>query len=165
MSLRTDLGKLAAGHWQNEYVNIRPITTESDLIYLGFDCQLTDEQQALVNPFWLSIGRAYLNRENNYPCIIYNGQDDPVGFINLSKWFGSGDAYSWSYYVDKNQQGKGYGRHAAELAIHILKAADPEKMIKLSTEARNVKAQTLYLSLGFEKLAEMDGDDLVFGIM
>ena len=59
---------------------------------------------------------------------------------------------------------KGYGRHATELAIHILKAADPEKMIKLSTEVRNVKAQTLYLSLGFEKLAEMDGDDLVFGM-
>lgn len=51
MSLRTDLEKLASGHWRNEYVNIRPITTESDLIYLGFDCQLTDEQQKLVNPF------------------------------------------------------------------------------------------------------------------
>ena len=46
----------------------------------------------------------------------------------------------------------------------ILKAADPEKMIKLSTEVCNMKAQTLYLSLGFEKLAEMDGDDLVFGM-
>ena len=164
MSLRRDLEKPASGGWRNEYVNIRPITTESDLIYLGFDCQLTDEQQKLVNPFWFSIGRAYLNRENNCPCIIYNDHDDPVGFINLSKWLGSDDAYSWSYYVDKNQQGKGYGRHAAELAIHILKAADPEKMIKLSTEVCNMKAQTLYLSLGFEKLAEMDGDDLVFGM-
>ena len=56
MSLRTDLEKLASGHWRNEYVNIRPITTESDLIYLGFDCQLTDEQQKLVYPFWFSIG-------------------------------------------------------------------------------------------------------------
>ena len=164
MSLRTVLETLASGNWRNEYVNIRPITTESDLIYLGFDCQLTDEQQKLVNPFWFSIGRACLNRENNCPCIIYNDHDDPVGFINLSKWLGSDDAYSWSYYVDKNQQGKGYGRHAAELAIHILKAADPEKMIKLSTEVCNMKAQTLYLSLGFEKLAEMDGDDLVFGM-
>ena len=164
MSLQTNKKKLASGHWRNEYVNIRPITTESDLIYLGFDCQLTDEQQKLVNPFCFSIGRAYLNRENNCPCIIYNDHDDPVGFINLSKWLGSDDAYSWSYYVDKNQQGKGYGRHAAELAIHILKAADPEKMIKLSTEVCNMKAQTLYLSLGFEKLAEMDGDDLVFGM-
>ena len=36
--------------------------------------------------------------------------------------------------------------------------------IKLSTEADNLKAQRLYLSLGFQKLEEMDGDDLVFGI-
>ena len=164
MSLRTDLEKLADEHWQNEYVKIRPITTQSDLIYLGCDCQLTDEQQELVNPFWFSIGRAYLFRDNNYPCIIYNDHNAPVGFINLCKWLGSGDAYSWSYYVDINQQGKGYGRHAAELAIHILKATDPEKMIKLSTEVCNEKAQKLYLSLGFEKLAEMDGDDLVFGM-
>ena len=164
MSLRIDLEKLADEHWQNEYVKIRPITTQSDLIYLGYDCRLTDEQQELVNPFWFSIGRAYLDRENNYPCIIYNDHNDPVGFINLSKWFDSGVYYSWSYYVDKNQQGKGYGRHAAELAIQILKAADPEKMIKLSTEVCNVKAQKLYMSLGFEKLDEMDGDDLVFGM-
>ncbi len=164
MSLRTDLKKLAIIHWHNEYVKIKPIRAEADLIYLGFDCQLTDEQQELVNPFWISIGRAYLNHENNYPCIIYNEHDNPIGFINLSKWLGSGDAYSWSYYIDKNQQGKGYGRHAAELAISILKTANPKKMIKLSTEVCNVKAQTLYLSLGFKKHDEKDGDDLVFGM-
>ena len=36
--------------------------------------------------------------------------------------------------------------------------------IKLSTEAANLQAQRLYLSLGFRKLDEMDGDDLVFGM-
>ena len=164
MPLRADLEQLADEYWQNDHVKIRPLLTETDLIYAGYECQLTDEQKDLVNPFWFSIGRAYLFKEDNYPCIIYNACDEPIGFINLDKWLGSGDAYSWSYFIDKNHQGKGYGKYAAQLAVHILKSANPEKQIKLATEVCNTKAQALYLSLGFEKLAEMDGDDIVFGL-
>ena len=163
MSLRTDLEKVADEHWQNTHVKIKPLLTEKDLIYAGFTCQLTDEQKDLVSPFWFSIGRAYLSKDNHYPCIIYNEQDQPIGFINLFQWFGSDDAYSWSYFIDKHHQGKGYGKHAAQLAVSILKQANPNKTIKLATEAHNTKAQKLYISLGFKQLPEMDGDDLVFG--
>lgn len=61
-------------------------------------------------------------------------------------------------------QGRGCGKSAARLAIGILKTADPEKTIKLSTEVCNTRAQELYISLWFRKLDEMDGDDLVFGL-
>lgn len=129
------------------------------------DCQLEDEQKDLVNPAWLSIGRAYLSPEDNYPCIIRNEKREPIGFINLAKWLGKGDEhYSWSFFIDRRQQGKGYGRKAAELAVHILKSANPEKKIKLATEQCNLKAQSLYRSLGFAQLPELDGDDLVFGL-
>ncbi|MBR4872557.1 MAG: hypothetical protein IKV00_01845, partial [Clostridia bacterium] len=66
MSLRTDLLGLPPACWQNDLVTIRPITTEADLIYAAFDCQLTDEQKELVNPAWFSIGRAYLSRDDHY---------------------------------------------------------------------------------------------------
>lgn len=164
MSLRTDLEKLTNEHWLNEYIKIKPISTMSDVIYAGCDCQLTDEQKELVNPFWYSIGRAYLFREDNYPCIILNTCNEPVGFIVLCKWLADGDAYSWSYFIDKDQQGKGYGKHAAQLAINILKTANPNKSIKLSTEAYNFKAKKLYTSLGFKQLPEKDGTDIVFGL-
>ena len=164
MSLREDLEKLSNEYWENDYIKIKPLTTQADLIYAGFDCRLTEEQQALVNPFWFSIGRAYLFRDDNYPCIIYNACNEPVGFINLDKWLGSGDAYSWSYFIDKDHQQMGYGKQAARMAIRILKAANPNMPIKLATEQSNSAAQRLYLSLGFEKLAELDGDDLVFGL-
>lgn len=164
MSLRTDLEKVSDEHWQNAYVKIRPLSTMSDVIYAGCDCQLTDEQKDLVNPFWFSIGRAYLFREDNYPCIIYNASNVPIGFIVFCKWLALGDAYSWSYFIDKEQQGRGYGKQAAQLAVHILKTANPDKCIKLATEANNAKAQKLYTSLGFSQLPEIDGDDLVFGL-
>ena len=50
MSLRTDLEKLTDEHWQNAHVKIKPLSTMSDVIYAGCDCQLTDEQKDLVNP-------------------------------------------------------------------------------------------------------------------
>ena len=162
MSLRTDLEKLDNGCWENSYIKIKPIVTQNELVYVGAECQLNDDQKDLVNPFWFTMGRAYLFRDDNYPCIIYNENNEPIGFINLNIWYGSADAYSWSFYIDQSHQGKGYGRSSAELAIRILKSANPSKQIKLATERSNLKAQSIYLSLGFEKSDEMDGDDLVF---
>ena len=164
MSLRTDLEKLAAEHWQNEHVKIKPLSTMEDVIYAGYDCQLTDGQKELVNPFWFSMGRAYLFREDNYPCLICNEADAPIGFIMFGKWLAEGDAYSWSFFLDKDQHGKGYGKQAAQLAMHILKTANPSMDIKLASEVKNTWAQKLYTSLGFVQLPEMDGDDLVFGL-
>ena len=164
MAIREDLERLDAGCWQNDYVKIKPLATEADLIYAGYDCQLTDEQKDLVSPVWFSIGRAYLLKEDHYPCIIYNEKDEKIGFINLFKWLGAGDAYTWSYFIDLKHQGRGYGKQAAILAINILTAANPTKAIKLATEVQNTKAQRLYTDLGFQKLSETDGDDLVFGL-
>ena len=163
MTLREALEGVNGSLWSDGQVSIRPIQTEADLIYATVDCQLTEAQRDLVNPAWFSIGRAYLFREDNLPCLIYaDGQ--PVGFINLGKWLAKGDAWSWSFYVDKAHQGKGYGRRAARLAIRLLKAADTAKPIKLATERDNQRAQSLYASLGFHLLPERDGDDLVFGL-
>lgn len=96
-------------------------------------------------------------------CIICNSNGENIGFINLIRWMGGGEAVSWSYYVDKNMQGKGYGRKAAELAVEILQSVADGKMIKVATEQSNEKAQRLYVSLGLHKLDELDGDDFVFG--
>lgn len=164
MGIRSALETVGSDLWSNMRVSIRPLKTESDLIYAAYECQLDDKQKELVNPAWFSIGRAYLFKEDNYPCIICNEQMMPIGFINLCKWLDEGDAYTWSYFIDKSHQGKGYGKSAAEAAIQILKAANPDKPIKLATEKDNVKAQRLYRSLGFRLLPELDGDDMVFGL-
>ena len=164
MSLRAELENISVEHWKNSCVKIKPIMTREELIYAGYECQLEEEQREFISPFWFTIGRAYLDRDNNYPCIIYNENDEPIGFINLCAWFGDSDAYSWSFYIDKSHQGKGYGKSAGQLAIGILKAANSSKIVKLAMEKSNARAQSLYVSLGFKQLDEMDGDDLVFGL-
>lgn len=164
MTFREKLEALSPSEWENEKVHIKAIVNQDELIYATYDCQLNEEQRDLVNPSWFEIGRAYLNRDDNYPCIIYNEAMTPIGFINLKKWIPTKTHCSWSYYIDKDFQGKGYGYAAAELAVKILKAAEPEMTIKLATEECNLKAQKLYSALGFKLLPELDGDDLVFGL-
>lgn len=162
MSLRKDLETLNFDCWKNDLIKIKSLTTEKELIYAAYECQLTEEQREMVSPLWFIIGRAYLNKDNYFPCIIYTLDDKPVGFISFSTWIGNGEAYSWSYFIDLKYQGKGYGKSAAELAINILKTANQNKTIKLAAEKNNTKAHKLYSSLGFSKSSEMDGDDIVF---
>ena len=164
MSLRSDLKKLSPEDCRNERIKLRPLLTEDNLIYAACDCQLTEEQQERVNPAWLSIERAYLFPEASLPCLIENEQSEPIGFLNLCQWSAESDTSSWSCFIGRRHQKKGCGKAAAQLALHILKTAAPEKPIKLATEAQNLPAQSLYVSLGFQKLPEMDGDDLVLAL-
>lgn len=146
----------------SNFVELYRQDKEKELIYAAYECQLTEEQREMVSPLWFIIGRAYLYKDNYFPCIIYTLDDKPIGFISFSTWIGNSEAYSWSYFIDLKYQGKGYGKSAAELAINILKTANQNKTIKLATEKNNTKAHKLYSSLGFSKSSEMDGDDIVF---
>ena len=163
MSMRSDLERAAGTLWQDGRISLRPIETEADLVFALFDCRLTETQKELVNPASFSIGRAYLHPEDNCPCLICE-TGVPVGFINLCRWLGEGDASSWSFFIDRDHQGRGCGRSAARLAIRVLKAAYPARPVKLSAEKENERAQRLYRSLGFRLLDELDGDDLVFAL-
>jgi len=107
MSLRENLEKLEEKYWHNDIVSIRPMKTEAEFIFAAYECKLSKEQQDLVNPAWFSVGRAYLAPEDNLPCLIYC-EDRPIGFICFSKWLAEGDAYSWSYFIGSEHQGKGY---------------------------------------------------------
>jgi len=158
------LRRLPEDRFSNDTVSFRLIQSERDLAYAVIECELTDAQRELVNPAGFSIGRAYLDPDNNLPCLICTRSGQPVGFIHFLRWLGEGSALSWSFFIDRRHQGQGYGRAAAALAVQLLKGAFPQEPIKLSTEPVNARAQALYRSLGFRQLDEMDGDDLVFGL-
>ena len=164
-TLRTRLERLTEEGLSSDGVRFRPIRTEEDLIWALFDCRLPPEQQKLVNPAGFSVGRAYLDPANNVPCLILGPEGRPVGFLCFGPWRAGGEAaWTWSFFVDEREQGRGLGRSAAKLAARLLKTAFPERHVKLATEADNDRAQRLYRSLGFRLLEERDGDDLVFAL-
>ena len=162
MDIAKSIDALGAALLRSDPVVFHRISNDDDIWYATVDCRLTDEQMNLVNPAGFTLGRAYLNPSEYYPCIIKNDRGVPVGFICLNRWLGVGSATSWSYYIAKENQGKGYGTAAARLAISVLKTAFHDIPIKLATECANRKAQELYQKLGFAFEGEYDGDDMVF---
>ena len=164
MSIREKLQSLPEAVFTGGGITIREIRDDDDLWYVTVECTLGPGQEEFVNPAGFSIGRAYLNPADNVPCVICLESGERIGYIIFREWLAEGDAYTWSYYLDKDWQGQGYGEKAARLAVRILKTADAGMPVKLSTEQENRKAQRLYQKIGFRKLDEMDGDDLVFGL-
>lgn len=160
-SIRISLAALGKNAWKNDVLSIHPIADDYDLWYATVECRLAPGQDEFVNPAGFSIGRAYLAPEDNVPCIISLSDGTKVGYIVFRKWFAD-DSFSWSFYLDRDFQGKGLGKAAAQLAINILRAADASRDIKLSCEAANTKAQRLYTSVGFTRTDELDGDDIVY---
>ena len=143
---------------------IREVRDDGDLWFATAECALAPGQEELVNPAGFDIGRAYLNPADNVPCVICLEDGTRIGFIVFRMWLAAGTAYSWGYHLDRNWQGRGYGERAARLAIRILKAMGGDMPIKLSAEVENTRAQRLYERIGFHRLDELDGDDLVFGL-
>ncbi len=177
MNLRQRLSKLPKDFFQNDKIFFREINSDDDLAIAVCELTLPSEQQNFVNPAGFSIGRAYLFPNDNVPYLIYATEQDqevPIGFILLRFIYHTEDKRSWnchithsprtnwSYFIVPPHQSKGYGTLSAKLAIRLLLKAVPEYPIELTTEQNNLKAQSLYARLGFEKIDELDGDDLVF---
>ena len=145
-------------------LTIREVRDDGDLWFATAECALAPGQGEFVNPAGFDIGRAYLNPADNVPCVICLEDGTRIGFIVFRMWLAAGTAYSWGYHLDRNWQGRGYGERAARFAIRILKAMGGDMPIKLSAEVENTRAQRLYERIGFHRLDELDGDDLVFGL-
>ncbi|MCE5234461.1 MAG: GNAT family N-acetyltransferase [Eubacteriales bacterium] len=162
MTFYEKISSIEPSLFSNEKIAVRRILDDYDLWFATVECMLDPKQQELVNPAGFSIGRAYLKPYDNYPCIICDEYGKRIGFINFCKWLADGEATTWSYYIDKNSQGSGYGKKVAETAVKILRAACPDLPIKLAVDIGNEKALIIYESLGFYDSGELDGDEHVF---
>ena len=161
MNIRKKMEQLPGAWTSQGDVRIVPIRDDYDLWFATTECKLKPGQENYVNPAGFSIGRAWLNPENHLPCIIWRGEER-IGYICLRFWPGQEPSTDWSYYLDAEQQGMGYGRIAAQIAVGMLLHAFPGIPIKLSVEKSNEKGQLLYASLGFRHKGELDGNDLVY---
>ena len=69
------------------------------------------------------------------------------------------DVYSiWRFMIDKDYQGKGYGKEAMVKALELIKTFPhgEAKLVALSYEPENVVAKKLYASFGFEETGEIE---------
>lgn len=143
-----------------ELLRLRPFESQND--FIASNCESLMEAYIAV-----SSEESYA-----YPFGIYD-DDTPVGFLMV----GYNEAeiemdapeilknnYSiWRLMIDKNYQGKGFGREALLLAIEFIKTWPHGKAdyCALSYEPENTIAKTLYTSCGFAEKGEKDGSEIV----
>jgi diamine N-acetyltransferase len=123
--------------------------------------KLHPEQENFLASNLYSLAEAYVSitieGENSYttPYAIY-AEDKMVGFILLDYYpeddiFGENAYHIWRLMIDKDQQGKGYGKMAIEKAIEVIesKLYGPGEYIYVSYDPENEVSRKLFKSFGF----------------
>jgi len=107
-----------------------------------------------------SLAQAYVQPECT-PLAIY-ADETPVGFALYA--LDEEDREYWIYrlMIDKDYQGKGYGRQAMELLIAEIQNIPDRRVLYISFEPENVAAKQLYESLGFVPDNREDEGEIIY---
>ena len=155
-------------------IKLQPITWENydEIIAL----EVHESQKDFVASNQKSLAQAYVYWANNdynflQPIVfgIYDC-DVPVGFTTIAYEAGEGGFASnngqprynlWRFMIDKNHQGKGYGKKAMKELIKYLstKPRGEAPTIYVSYASDNDAARKLYESVGFVETGEIDCED------
>ncbi|MGT2771379.1 GNAT family N-acetyltransferase [Streptococcus marimammalium] len=136
--------------------------------------EVSDDQKNFVATNLLSLAEAYIAKEERREVFTFGiyDNDKPVGFL----MFGYDNAYwetapkiakkqyhLWRLMIDKNVQGKGYGKKALKLALQEIRQfpCGKAEFCWLSYEVNNTVARQLYQKNGFYEIEERDGDEIV----
>ncbi len=121
--------------------------------------EVDDNQKKFVASNMYSLAEARADNVSE-PRAIYAGET-MVGFIMYDYDSAMGTGWISRLMIEKEHQGKGYGRKAMEIVIARLKAQDGCKLLQTSFEPHNIVAKNLYISLGFHLTGEqVDGEDV-----
>lgn len=139
-------------------INFREITKEnvSPVLHL----KVKDHQKDQVATNAESIAQGTYSDKAWFRA-IYN-DDVPVGFIMLYIDVAKKDFDVWRFMIDKNHQGKGYGKISLLMAIDHFKTIPEVKEIRLSyVPKENDGADGFYRKIGFKNTGEIDEGEIV----
>ena len=137
--------------------------------------RVRDEQINFVAGNDISIIEAYTAVTGDghaFPFGIYEDQV-PVGFLMIGYdtddyWenapeIAKGNYTLWRLMIDKNYQGRGYGKEAVRLALSFIRTAPcgGAECCWLSYEPDNLVAKKLYGSFGFTETGDWDGEEQI----
>jgi len=144
---------------------IRPVVKANWRALIKLD--VAEEQKNFVASNLYSIAEAQFGFDfeghwDYYPFGIYDG-DTPVGFLmyGLNLAHPSRQAFITRLMVDRNFQGKGYGKFAMQKMLEIFRAEEKVQEIGISYEPENEVARKLYASFGFVEPGQMIGDEVL----
>ena len=132
-----------------------------------------EQESFLAGNEW-SLVHAYVGNKTEGAVYTFGIFDDDkaVGFLMIAYDYGEvcndpdapeisdNNYFLWRLMIDGEEQGKGYGRKAVELALEFVKTFPHGKAdyCWLCYDKNNEVARKLYLSMGFQEIGEQDDD-------
>lgn len=107
------------------------------------------------------LARAFAFRNENSKVHVIYDDEVPIGLIMQREYIKEDKLICIldQFMIDKNYQGKGYGRIAMELWLSMIKAENKYDAIELCYKEDDYIAEKLYLSLGFIRKPEDDEEE------
>ena len=148
----------------NDKISLQAVTRENWRATLALTVQ--PDQQRFIADYApiaaIALAKAYVRPGGLVwaPYAIYAARL-VVGFVELAYAPGSAEqCWVYHFFVDRAQQGQGYGRAALEALVRLVAAEHPHcRQINLTVHPENVRAQRLYTGFGFRATgAVVDGE-------
>lgn len=106
-----------------------------------------------VDPVAWSLAEAWVFYDDSRPFAIY-ADDVMVGYVLM--YVGENSPQIINFMIDSRFQKKGYGSAAARLCVEYLCKEYNASKISLPVEPKNIAAQRLWSSVGFEMTDDME---------
>ncbi len=148
---------------KKEQVQLRELTNDN---FIGvMNLEVKENQKKFVAPNSVSMAVAHFSRYATMRGIFFG--DEPVGFMMLAdpvsgeKEF-NGMYFLWRFMIDKNHQGKGYGKAAMKLILEYVRNRPNADFLYSSYDPSENGPEKFYLEkMGFEKTGKMLGDEIM----
>ncbi|MEM8860508.1 MAG: GNAT family N-acetyltransferase [Chloroflexota bacterium] len=124
---------------------------------------VADDQKNFVSNNAFSMAEASFEEGAWYRAIY--ADDTPVGFAMLFINEEKAEYGLWRFMIDKEHQGKGYGREALQLVVDHIKSFPNATKMELSVVPENKGAIKLYESFGFKDTGRVEWDENVYELI
>lgn len=130
-----------------------------------FRLEVNKEQERFVASYVAILARAYVYRHNCSSVLAVHCHDHPIGILmqrDLQDDEGRLVCILDQFFIDRDWQGRGYGKAAMQSWLTSVRRANRYAAIELCFIRGDVVAERLYTGLGFIRKPQADvGDELV----
>ena len=110
--------------------------------------RVNEDQKSYVSTNAESLAQAYVYSETAWPFAVYDDKT-LVGFIMMGYYEAKQYYTLWKFMIDRDYQGRGYGKKALELGLNFVQEQFHPDTIYTGVAPGNRVAKGLYESAGF----------------
>ena len=126
--------------------------------------KVTDDQLKYVgNSNALSLAKAYIYYGSAFPLAIFS-DNKMISFILIRNMEELGNYLIEKIMIDKEYQGKGFGKAALKKIIEEMKKESKYRKLCICCNINNGIAMNLYHSFGFKQVEKEEEGEIVLGI-